>query len=1018
MATDTRWSRRLDGTWLFQPEHALSRGVRPQEPSLQDRDWPAIDVPNFWCPNAYWLWRAQPKASQQRWRQELDRVARYKFDAYGTRAGWYRKWIELPESTRGKRISLRFWAVATIAQVWWNGRPIGSHTGMFGPFVCEATKDARPGRNLLTVFVAPGSLTGRVDLDRLKERGVTVDVTSPWLNKLPQSVFVMNGESGDGGGIWQSVDIWSTDACRIDDVFFRPKLDGGSIDVTVDNALDQEAERLLRFTITDRQTGEVLVRDSQPVRLRIPGQSQRSVTIELPKVSPKLWSPGHPNLYNLSVELWDGSSKKDQWQHSVGFRTFRVEGTRFLLNEKPYFLRGATQPPYGLAPWSRDLAFRYFELLRKGNQVVTAFNETGGNDVWCDAADEIGIGIIDNGPWTWAFTKTTVHIPPPPLLDAWKKMHVELVRAVRNHPCILMRSINDEMWFHYLPPCAMGRPPGKGGRFLDRNTKRRLQKWQIVSDVIKLTRKVDPTRPIGASGGYARLAAEWKQLKPLGIDDGDFDNIHVFNGTYGPSYLALDVQRDIERRYSMGSRPLISDQAGTGYPNNDTGYPVDCYVDKWFVPQAWNGSYVYDPRLSYQDVTGQIIKDGFERIRCRKKVIAGWLIFSNCQWFQHVYDAKRIKPYPKIYDRATPALSPVLIAMDPPVRRFVAGEKVPMSLVAVHDDVTKDRIRDLRVSWRWTDGSRRLGGGQSAMPPLDYYKTVRVDIRETIPAISGNRPVRGKLEIDLFSGSHRISRNSYSVMIAPRAWYQVAKDEKLPLTLVGRDPAWSAALAELGVSARSVDAARWDSLEAERIVIIPEGIAWKGGVEGLKKFASRGGCVLFHDPSPKTAKMLGFRCEPIHTHFRHSIWDIPNGPWGAEYVDVPDYLSNPLAVGFDVMYDMRWWNSADAMPPCVSTKVLASLKAEQDGTISILGKAAKNICNYVPPHGYFNNPPFDFRKYYARAVIAEVKIGDGRIMAACFRLAPDPVARRFLLNLLRSLQQVSIFKSQSKPDCL
>jgi hypothetical protein len=494
----------------------------------------------------------------------------------------------------------------------------------------------------------------------------------------------------------------------------------------------------------------------------------RTLDIDLGRVSPKLWSPEDPNLYWLAVELWDGRRKSDEIRHAVGFRTFEVRGTNFHLNGKPYFLRGATMPPYGIAPWDSDLAFRYFELLRAGNEMFSAYNETGANDIWCHAADVTGIGMLDQGAWTWALQGASD--PPKELIDAWKQMHAEMVLSVRNHPSILLRSINDEAWFHYLPPRALGSPPDRG-RYFDPNRERRLRKWQIVSEVVKMTRRLDPTRPVGASGGYSRTAEEWKDLAPLGIDDGDFDNIHVFNGTYGPSYLPLDVRRDIERRYSMGGRPLISDQAGTGYPDNDIGFATDAYVQTHRVTQAWVGEYVYDQRMPFLDVNGQIIKEGYEKVRRDKGIIGGWMMFSNCQWFQNVWNAHTIAPFPQIYDGVARALEPVLVSLGNPNRHFTAGEVFRSAVCVVHDDIRRDRLTDLHVRWTWADGAGNvLGQGDAALPDLDYYGTSRTTLEFEVPKRLPALMVRGRLRLDLLSSRQEISWNEYPALIAAERW--------------------------------------------------------------------------------------------------------------------------------------------------------------------------------------------------------------------------------------------------------
>lgn len=1001
--SSVRWEQRLDGRWYFHPEHTLAKGAQPQSPELRDERWPDIDVPSFWRPIEYWLWDPQDGASMEYTRGELNRVSKYKFDAYATRAGWYRRWVALPKDVEGKRLWVKFWAVAMIAEVWWNGQPVGSHLGMFGPFECEVTHAVRPGLNLITVFVAGGRYAGQADMETLKARGVTVDVSSPWLDDLPQSVFWMCGKKG-GGGIWQSVKLTASDDIRIDDVFFQPRLDGARIEVSVSNGIAQHSTRLLRYTLSDFKSGTILAQENKPIQISLSSHQRKTITYDTAQVTPKLWCPESPNLYWLSVELWDGSRKTDEVRHAVGFRTFEVRGTDFYLNDKPYYLRGATQPPYGLAPCDAALARRYFELLRAGNQMITAFNETGGNDIWAHAADVIGIGILDQGPWTWAFSGDTA-VPPKAQIDVWKKIHSEMVLAVRNHPSILFRSINDEMWFFYHPPRALG-TPASHGTYGDQNRERRLKKWQIVSDVIKLTRSLDPTRPICASGGYARTAEEWKELEPLGIDDGDFDNIHVFNGTYGPSYLCLDVERDIVQRYSMGKRPLISDQAGTGYPDNDIGFATRGYVDKVRSTEAWVGNKVYDPRLSFLDINGQIIKEGYEKIRRNKSLIGGWLIFSNCQWFLNVYDARRIRPFHQIYDGVTHALQPVLVSLESANRHFVTGESFKTHIYVVHDDIERGTLVNIHVRWAWKDGKgNSLLEGQTELPNVSYYNTARAEVELACPAALPESLTRGRLCLELFTGRESLAHNEYPVTLAEKQWFQAQANEHLDVLVLGDTPIVRDALRNIHIAPRVNDKANWDRVEIHTLAIVTSKYPsenLKSELNALHEFVARGGFVVFQNPVPEQTEVLGFQVYDISSYFLANIWDTPDGAWGAEYVDLDK--SHPLAAGLDPVYDMRWWNSNDGVGQRVSDSILAiSGQNLMPGPLHILKAEANTLCNYVAPHGYYN-APWDFLRLFQRPAVVEARLGKGAIIISTLRLAPDPISGRFLLNLIRYSQ--------------
>ena len=57
--------------------------------------------------------------------------------------GWYRRRFTLPPEWRGRRIHLRFLAVAAKARVWVNGVEVGEHLGAYSAFSFDIT-DMRP----------------------------------------------------------------------------------------------------------------------------------------------------------------------------------------------------------------------------------------------------------------------------------------------------------------------------------------------------------------------------------------------------------------------------------------------------------------------------------------------------------------------------------------------------------------------------------------------------------------------------------------------------------------------------------------------------------------------------------------------------------------------------------------------------------------------------------------------------------------------------------------------------------
>jgi hypothetical protein len=70
------------------------------------------------------------------------------------------------------------------------------------------------------------------------------------------------------------------------------------------------------------------------------------------------------------------------------------------LNGIKYWLRGAIQTPFALAPNNAELADTFFNFMKSGNLEVTRTHATPDNELWMDAADRKGIGISFREPGT------------------------------------------------------------------------------------------------------------------------------------------------------------------------------------------------------------------------------------------------------------------------------------------------------------------------------------------------------------------------------------------------------------------------------------------------------------------------------------------------------------------------------------------------------------------------------------------------------------------------------------------
>jgi hypothetical protein len=157
----------------------------------------------------------------------------------------------------------------------------------------------------------------------------------------------------------------------------------------------------------------------------------------------KLWTPEDPFLYDLEL-----STSGDNSKTRFGMRTFAVsrDSAVFLLNNKPYFLRG-----------TNVCIFRFFEDPERENlpwnskwinKLNSRFKEMNWNSIrycigfppekWYEAADSLGLLIQDEFPiWTslkGGFEKFQKGITSKQLAAEYR----DWMRERWNHPCVVM----------------------------------------------------------------------------------------------------------------------------------------------------------------------------------------------------------------------------------------------------------------------------------------------------------------------------------------------------------------------------------------------------------------------------------------------------------------------------------------------------------------------------------------------------------------------------------------------------
>ena len=165
--------------------------------------------------------------------------------------------------------------------------------------------------------------------------------------------------------------------------------------------------------------------------------------------SPRRWDVEHPHLYILKTELWkDGEIIQEEYSQ-IGFRSIAFDPEQgFLLNGRRVKLNGVCEHhDLGAlgAAFHRAAMARKFRILKEMgvNALRGTHNMTAPAVV--ELADQMGILMISEAFDMWERSKTTYDYAR--FFKEWSERDVESwVMRDRNHPCIIMFSIGNEIY--------------------------------------------------------------------------------------------------------------------------------------------------------------------------------------------------------------------------------------------------------------------------------------------------------------------------------------------------------------------------------------------------------------------------------------------------------------------------------------------------------------------------------------------------------------------------------------------
>jgi beta-galactosidase len=399
----------LEDNWQF-----INKDIEGAEkPESNTANWETFSVPHDWAIKG--PFDKEIDAQKVRVEQDLEEEARLRTGRTGALphigVGWYRKTFKVPEFEKGKKVLLTFDGAMSDAHVWVNGKKVGNHPYGYAYFYFDITDHLKEGEeNLLAVR----------------------------LENLPSS-----SRWYPGAGIYRKVQLVVKDEVNFKHwgtFITTPYISEEIAQVNIKTEVNGQNGKLV--TEIKDGDGKLVVTESTD---KIFG-NQMEQNIGVPH--PKIWDLEEPNLYFATMKLYQGNDLKDEQTIRFGIRSVEYErGKGLVLNGEVTKFKGVCLHhdlgPLGAAI-NRAALKRQLTILKDMgiNAIRSAHNMPSIEQV--ELCDEMGILMLAESFDEWA--KPKVENGYNRWFEEWaEKDVVNLVRATRNHPSIVMWSAGNEV---------------------------------------------------------------------------------------------------------------------------------------------------------------------------------------------------------------------------------------------------------------------------------------------------------------------------------------------------------------------------------------------------------------------------------------------------------------------------------------------------------------------------------------------------------------------------------------------
>lgn len=378
----------------------------------------------------------------------------------------YVKYFTLPEGFIKNGLYISFQGVESGFALWLNGSYVGYSEDSFTPSEFDLTPYVKEGENKLAVKVFKWTSSSWCeDQDFYRFSGIFRSVylyTMPKVHVYDLKVQPLVEESLENAKLVLDMEICgkvetvekSADDAKIQNVSAKITLTG-SRDDSKEGAAGSVSENTIFSETISFQPNNT----SDTIRFTDTGAA--TVHFEQQVSHPALWSAEHPDLYTLTVELFDESGNSVEFiSQNIGFRRFEMKDGIMTLNGKRIVFKGVNRHEFssktGRAVSKEEVLQDIITMKQNNINAIRTCHYPDASGIY-ELCDRYGLYMIaennleSHGSWDAAshglVPKDT--IVPGDNMD-WEPMMLDRVNSCyqrdKNHPAILIWSVGNESY--------------------------------------------------------------------------------------------------------------------------------------------------------------------------------------------------------------------------------------------------------------------------------------------------------------------------------------------------------------------------------------------------------------------------------------------------------------------------------------------------------------------------------------------------------------------------------------------